>query len=232
MPELIDFINGIIRAIETHPKGKKVLLIIEDLDKPPLDVSMDLFLSKGPVLVEPVCKIIFTVPTSVLYSGQIKVVQQNFPMQYVLPNFKIRERSGDRNPEAWECMREIVRRRMDNELMDSGALDRVVDMSGGVTRELVRIVRGAARRAMVTRANSIQPEHVEQAVDKLPDEYNNSLTREELIGILLQVNKTQELRSNDEKPMLDLLHNLLILKYPNGPGWYGVNPIVQKLIGV
>jgi hypothetical protein len=125
---------------------------------------------------------------------------------------------------------------MDNELMDPGALDLAVDMSGGVTRELVRIVRGAARRAMVTSANSIQPEHVEQAVDKLRDEYNNTLTREELIGILRQVNKTQELRSNDEKPMLDLLHNLMILKYPNGPGWYGVNPgvnpIVRKLIGV
>lgn len=105
-------------------------------------------------------------------------------------------------------------------------------MSGGVTRELVRIVRGAARRAMVTRANSIQPEHVEQTVDNLRGEYSNSLTRQELIDILRQVHKTQELRSNDEKPMLDLLHNLMILKYPNGPGWYGVNPIVKKLIGV
>ena len=38
--------------------------------------------------------------------------------------------------------------------------------------------------------------------------------------------------ADNDKPMLDLLHNLFILKYPNGPGWYGVNPIVHQLIGV
>ena len=32
--------------------------------------------------------------------------------------------------------------------------------------------------------------------------------------------------------MLDLMHNLMILQYPNDPGWYEVNPIVRQLIGV
>ena len=60
-------------------------------------------------------KIVFTVPTSVLYSGQIKVVQQNFPMQYVLPNFKIKEPSGEKSDTPCNCMRDIVLRRMDKE---------------------------------------------------------------------------------------------------------------------
>jgi hypothetical protein len=236
VPELIVFINRIIRAIETHPQGgKKVLLVIEDLDKPPVDVSMDLFLTKGPVLVQPDCKIIFTVPTSVLYSGQIKVVQQNFPMQYMLPNFKIKDASGERSEKPWTCMREIVLRRMDPQLIETGpggALDYAVEMSGGVTRELIRIVQAAALRAVVTKANSIQKAHVEHAVVKFRGEYNNQLTRQESVEILKEVHKTRQLRSKDEKPMLDLLHNLMILQYPNGPGWYEVNPIVRQLIGV
>jgi hypothetical protein len=234
VPELIIFINRIIRAIETHPQGggKKVLLVIEDLDKPPVDVSMDLFLTKGPVLIQPECKILFTVPTSVLYSGQIKVVQQNFPMQYVLPNFKIKDQSGERSEKAWNCMRDIVLRRMDAPLVDSEALDYAVEMSGGVTRELIRIIQAAALRALVTKANSIQRAHVDHAVVKFRGEYNNQLTRQESIQILLEVHKTQQLRSKDEKPMLDLMHNLMILQYPNGPGWYEVNPIVRQLIGV
>lgn len=232
--ELIIFINRIIHAIETQTlaANKSVLVIIEDLDKPPVDVSMDLFLTKGSALVQPDCKIVFTVPTSVLYSGQLKVVQQNFPMQYLLPNFKIKDQSGDRSPKAWNCMREIVLRRMDKELIDSAALDYAVEMSGGVTRELIRIVQAAALRAAATHANSIQREHVEHAVVKFRGEYSNQLTRQESIEILKQVHNTQQLRSKDEKPMLDLMHNLMILQYPNGPGWYEVNPIVRQIIGV
>ena len=234
VPELIFFINRIIRAIETHEQGggKSVLLVIEDLDKPPVDVSMDLFLTKGTVLVQPECKIVFTVPTSVLYSGQIKVVQQNFPVQYVLPNFKTKEPSGEKSDTPWNCMWDIVLRRMDKELIDDEALDYAVEMSGGVTRELIRIVQAAALRAVVSKANSIQRAHVEHAVVKFRGEYNNQLTRQDSVQILLDVHKTHQLRSQDEKPMLDLLHNLMILHYPNGAGWYEVNPIVRQLIGV
>jgi len=234
VPELVTFINRIIHAVQTHPQGgdKKVLMVIEDLDKPPVDVSMDLFLTKGPVLIQPECKIIFTVPTSVLYSGQIKVVQQNFPMQYVLPNFKIKDQAGERSKAAWDCMRDIVLRRMDAQLIDSEALDYAVEMSGGVTRELIRLIQAAALRAMVTKANSIQRAHVDHAVVKFRGEYSNQLTRQESVEILKEVHKTRQLRSKDEKPMLDLMHNLMILQYPNGPGWYEVNPIVRQLIGV
>ncbi|MGO8787176.1 MAG: hypothetical protein ACLQVL_07305 [Terriglobia bacterium] len=234
VPQLIEFINRIIRAIETHSDagGREVLLILEDLDKPPVDVAMDLFSTKGTVLIQPECKIIFTVPTSLLYSGQYNVVKENFSDQFPLPNFKIKEKSGERNEPGWARMREIVERRMEPQIIESKALDHAVEMSGGVVRELVRIIQGAASRALVAKANVIKFEHVEHAVDKLRMEYSYSLTRDEYIDILRKVHDSKELRYPNEKPLLDLLHNLFILQYPNGPGWYGVNPIVHKLIGV
>ncbi|MGO8813181.1 MAG: hypothetical protein ACLQVG_00750 [Terriglobia bacterium] len=234
VPQLIEFINRIIRAVETHPDAgeREVLLILEDLDKPPVDVAMDLFSTKGTVLIQPECKIIFTVPTSLLYSGQYNVVKENFSDQFPLPNFKIKEKSGDRNEPGWARMREIVERRMERQIIESKALDHAVEMSGGVVRELVRIIQGAASRALVAKANAIKFEHVEHAVDKLRMEYSYSLTRDEYIEILRKVHESKELRYPNEKPLLDLLHNLFILQYPNGPGWYGVNPIVHKLIGV
>jgi hypothetical protein len=234
VPQLIDIINRIIAAVETYPKAgnQQVLLIIDDLDKPPVDAAMDLFFSKGTILAQPQCKIIFTVPTSLLYSGQYNVVKRSFGEPFILPNFKIMEQNGGRNDLAWERMREVVLRRLDKELIAVQALDDAVEMSGGVVRELVRIIHSAASRAVATNANSTQQPHVEQAVDKLRMEYSFTLTRQEYIDILRQVHETKLLRSDDEKPLLDLLHNLFILQYPNGPGWYGVNPIVHKLIGV
>jgi len=207
------------------------LLILEDLDKPTVELALDLFLNHGQALAEPQCKIIFTVPTSLLYSGKYNVVKQNFGEPYILPNFKIKEQIGERNEPGWASMREIAERRLDKALIESQALDFAVEMSGGVVRELVRIIQSAASRALAKNANSIGQQHVEQAVDKLRMEYSFTLTRQEYIDILKQVHKSKVLRSNDEKPLLDLLHNLFILQYPNGPGWYGVNPIVHKLIG-
>lgn len=234
VPQLIEFINRIIRAIETNPDtgGSEVLLILEDLDKPTLDVALDLFYIKGPVLVQPQCKIIFTVPTALLYSGNYNVVRENFNPQYVLPNFKVFERSGDVNAIGWDHMREIAMRRLDPALIESQGLDLAVQMSGGVVRELVRIVQGAASKALAKGANVIKLEHVNQAVESLRGEYSFSLTRDEDIEILKQVDRTNLLRYKDEGPLLRLLHALLILYYPNGPGWYGVNPIVREIIGV
>ena len=55
VPQLIEFINRIIAAIETNPDagGREVLVILEDLDKPTVDIALDLFAVKGSVLVEP-----------------------------------------------------------------------------------------------------------------------------------------------------------------------------------
>ena len=234
IPQLIAYINEIIRAIETHADAgnQEVLLIIDDLDKPTVDVALDLFVTKGPILAQPQCKIIFTVPTSLVYSGQYNVVKRSFGEPFILPNFKVKEKNGDRNDEAWACMRKIVERRLDKELIATAALDYAVEMSGGVVRELVRIVQSAASRAVATHANSLQPTHVEHAVEKLRMEYSFTLTRQQYIDILKEVHRTNVLRSDDEKPLLDLLHNLFILQYPNGESWYGVNPVVLKLIGV
>lgn len=232
--ELIEFINRIIRSIETNPRAQalSVLLIIEDLDKPPVDVSLDLFLTKSSILVQPQCKIIFTVPTSVVYSGQFNVVGQNFSKQYVLPNFKIKDRSGERSQSGWARMREVVERRLEPQIIDPKALDRAVEMSGGVVRELVRVINAAASRALVVKSNSIQLQHVDHAVDSLRQIYSYSLTKEEYVQILRQVHQSKVLRYENEKPLLELLHGQFILQYPDGEGWYGVNPVVHKLIGV
>ena len=87
-------------------------------------------------------------------------------------------------------MREIVERRMERQLIESQALDRAVEMSGGVVRELVRIIQGAAVKALVAKANCIKLAHVDQAVDELRSEYSFSLTRDEYIEILKRVHET------------------------------------------
>jgi hypothetical protein len=234
VPELIDNINRIVHAAQTHPRaeGKSVLLIIEDLDKPPVDVARDLFVNKSSVLVEPVCRTIFTIPTSVLYSGHFNAVRQYFSAEHRLPSFKTKERDGSVNLAGRQCMEQIIYQRMDRQLIEEKAAARAVEMSGGVARELVRMISTAANQALVRKANHIRLEDVEYAVDDARRVYSYSLTKQEYVEVLKRVNTTGELRWAKEEPLLELLHGQFILLYPNGPGWYGVNPIVHKLIGI
>jgi len=231
VPRLIRFVNRIIHAVQTNAKlgGRMVLLVVDDLDKPEVDVVLDLFYKKGPIVTQPQCKIVFTVPIALLYSKEFILVKGNFSESFSLPNVKIKERNGGPT-EHWETMSQVVRCRLDPALIDNDALALAVEMSGGLVRELVRIMQGACRKALAAKQNSIASSHVEQAVAAMRTEYNNSLTREEDIEILRRVRDTGELRWKKEEPLLRLLHTLFIYSFPNSPGWYGVNPIVLDLI--
>jgi hypothetical protein len=229
IPQLIQFINEIIEAIE-FKSGKKVLLVLEDLDKPPVEKALDLFLTKGTILIQPRCKILFTVPISVLYSGKFNIISQTFPIQFVLPNFKVVNKDGTPNEEIIEKMKNIVYLRMNSELIEKEALTLAVKMSGGVVRELIRIINGAAISALAKKENVIHLEDVEDTVNQLAQTYKYSLTKKSDIEILKKVEETKKLIDDRIEDVRGLLHGQFILQYPNGEGWYGVNPIVKNLI--
>lgn len=232
VPRLIEFLNRIIRAVETSEAcgRREVLLIVDDLDKPDVEVVTDLFYRKGPIITQPQCKIVFTVPTALLYSSDFHLAKGNFAKSFLLPNVKITSKDGGKDSQHWKTMEEVVRRRLDRRLIDDDALQLAVKMSGGVVRELIRLMQGACGKALAAKKNSIALAHVEKEVGDLRADYSRSLTREEDVVILRQVAKTKALLYKDEKPLLRLLHTLFILSYPNSPCWYDVNPVVLPLI--
>ncbi len=231
VPQLILYINELIRAIETSHIGREVLLIIEDLDKPTVDQAIDLFDTKGPIMVQPACTIIFTVPSALLYSGRYNIVREMFHPEFALPNLEVKTKAGDRKPKPWELMRDIALRRLDHALIQDDALNHAVEMSGGVVRELIRIIQGAATEARANSANSIAMNQIQRTIGQLRTEYSYTLTEDEDIEILKRVRATNELRWKNREPLLKLLHQLFILMYSNGENWYGINPIVEALIG-
>ena len=94
LSDLIDAINRIITDAERE-LGKKILVIIDDLDKMNLEMSEELFYKHGAELTQPICKIIYTIPQPLLFSNKIRqIVLQYFDGRVELPNIKVKKRNG------------------------------------------------------------------------------------------------------------------------------------------
>ena len=124
-------------------------------------------------------------------------------------------------------MREIVGKRVSLDLFTPEALDYIINMSGGVIREFIRIIRDSAVRAIARKKVLIDKYISVEVINGLKNTYQAQLSEEDYI-VLLRVNKTKDI-TRDEK-LIGLLHNLSVLEYRNGRIWCDINPIVRSIL--
>lgn len=220
--------------------GRNILVVIDDLDKPDLAIAQDLFYRRATSLTQPPCKLIYTFPIALLYTIEFRTVAHNFAGWFVLPNIKVRTREGALHGPGIGTMQEVVHRRMAPELIEPEALEYLVLMSGGVMRELTTLLRLACNKALVAGKSQITRREAEEAVAELRAVFERALRREHYAQ-LVQVAQDKRIRDvhyvrepgnaeESELALLELLHNLSILEYRDGEGWWDVHPIVASLL--
>lgn len=139
--ELVSIINDTISEIEKT--GEQVLIIIDNLEKIDPAKALHLFYDHATQLTQPLCKIIYTFPISLKSSNDFMQIKINFSDVFIHPNIKIHEREGPEHtyPKGREFMKEIVSKRVSPDMFEPDALEYIIDMSGGVVREFIRIIR-------------------------------------------------------------------------------------------
>lgn len=227
IPELINLINGVIREV-MDITGKSVLLIIDDLDKiTPLESALTVFREHAKSLASFECFAIYTAPISLLYDPASKHISQYLEIRY-MPMFKVRDKDGRReNPldTDVETLREIIHRRVHPSLFEDGVVDEAVDMTGGILRELIRIVRGCCVYCQEWDIGKITRPVLEKQKSMLKGEYYRMLVHEDY-QMLRRVRRTKARADVNMKH----LESLCVLYYPNGKGWFDVHPIVDELL--
>lgn len=219
---------------------RSVLVAIDDLDKPDIATAQELFYRHTTALTQPPCKIIYTIPIAILYTTEFSFVTRNFSSWFVLPNIKVRHRDGTPNEEGRKIMREMVARRMDLGLIEPEALEYLIEMSGGVMREMTTLMQLACNEARVVGKEKIDLPTAQAAVATIRNEYRRSLRAEHYpqLRIVHQDKRVREIHRVQRRPdkdeaelaLLELLHNLSILEYCNEDSWWDVHPIVQSLL--
>jgi hypothetical protein len=222
---LIAIINHIAAAIYSQ-EHRIPLILIDDMDKPDLDQARTIFHDHREIMLQPNCAIVYTVSSALFYSKEFDAIRDQ---ALFLPNINLRTAtdSVQHLQEGYGTLEKFVTVRMDSKLIQPPALDQAITYSGGVFRELARIVRTAIGRARRRKSTQIEIDDIEWAATEIRNEYRRILDKEDL-KLLKNVHGHKRLEYNDRlRPLLQLL---ALLEYRDEENWCDVHPVLRKML--
>jgi hypothetical protein len=222
---LISIINHIATAIYSR-EHRIPLVLIDDMDKPDLDKARAIFHDRREIMMQPNCAIVYTVSSALFYSKEFDAIRDQ---AVFLQNINLHPPMdlSQHNQEGYETLRNFVHVRMAPELADEDALETAITYSGGVFREMARIMRTAIGRARRRQASKMECSDVEWAATEIRNEYRRILDKED-IKLLKKVSDNNRLEYNDRlRPLLQLL---ALLEYRDVENWCDVHPVLRKLL--
>lgn len=221
---LLGVITDIATAIHAREK-RPPLVLIDDLDKPALEVARAIFYDQREIMLQPACPIVYTVSSPLFYRPEFLAIRDRAVFLPNIPLFTHAEHT--RNEQGFATLREAITRRMSPDSITAEAQERAAEMSGGVFRELMRLLRAATDRALEDERERVEDEDVLRAAAEIRGEYRRILNREQR-ALLTDVRRTYQL--DDPQQVAPLLQLLAVLEYANDEPWFDVHPCLKPLL--
>ncbi|WLE98618.1 MAG: hypothetical protein QTN59_07215 [Candidatus Electrothrix communis] len=199
-----------------------IVLIVDGMEKMHYELNSegvsthtDLFIRHAEQLRAPQCHIIYTVPVSLAYDQNLGA---DFDDIHVLPMVRT-------DTDGIAKLIELVERRVDTQQVFSEPelLTRLVRASGGVVRDLMRLVRMATD----TDADTIIAADVDYALKTLRNEYDRLIHSDD-IPIFRRIRQERRIQGGDEEAGR-LLNLRLVLEYHNGARSAALHPAAAEI---
>ncbi len=239
--DLLAQVNLLIGAVrDALEGGQRLLIIVEDLDKLDIQKAREIYVNNVSLLTGIQTSIIYTIPVFLFHSPEVNAFKHNFNNVIPLPMIKVTEPGGNRT-QGFETVKEIICRRIDENLIETSALELVIEKTGGVLRHVFEVLQTTA--LMANAETPIRTEHIEYGLKQLQKEFWQQITLpydnlpggpesvDDLYDRLAEYGRKQQ---NGEKnpPKSDaknqiLLRSCALVEY-NGEGWFGVHPLVME----
>lgn len=220
---MLDTLNAIIDDVR-NKAGRSPVMLVDGLDKlRDLDVISLNFLEKD-FLSRPNCSVLYTGPLDLYYSPQFGGVRARFP---IIPFSQVKLHDRDDldllEEDSYGAMRAVVRQRLESlslkpeDVIVPDALNLLIRGSGGIMRDFIRLVQGAAMQAEVTSKGQIGRPEASKAVNELRRQLMAQLTPN-YRRVLDEVRRTHD---RVDAPECDLLlRNNVVVSYFNDDVWY------------
>ena len=220
--------------VDSLPENKTPVFIVDSIEhyrgrSSTFDEVRDsveaLFSRYASELALPGMHVVYTVPTYVSPMGWGNLF-------WPVLNVKVRERSGEDCREGIDLLRQVLTQRApdgDVERLLGAETERVIRASGGLFRELFRLVSALLLK---NGPLPVRPEDVDQVERQQRSQAVAGLTQEQW-EILRQVKETQQFINPRElsSEAWSLQAYGLVLCYRNGTvDWWGVNPLLEPLL--
>ena len=228
--ELID--NASLKLEDAGWKG--LVVLVDGLDKmrvdaPPSPETLDrvLFEYHADQLKEPRCHLVYTVPITLLSSINLNNSWSNITVLPMVKTSDLKDNHLTPFPAGRDRLRGLLEKRIDLGAVFEQAndADKLVELSGGVVRDLMRLARYATDHA----APRVASVHVERAISRLVRDYDLIL-RDSDVEALVQIRRNHRMTRSTPND-IRLLYNRLALEYYNSDTgfWADVHPAVQRL---
>jgi hypothetical protein len=244
--ELIIKLDEIAAAI-MEAAQKPVLVVIDDLDKISKPaIALDIYSHNLKSLISPKFSIIYTLPIAFYRNMEImgSLTSEMSEPVILMPVMKLAPKDQRRSlplgysSEAIKILQTAIERRLQSQsnLIEPNTLQQIVLTSGGVLREVMRIVYGCLevgkKRAYQdpTLQNFIVDQSIfAEALKRIRLEFQAPIGAAEY-QILVTVYNNNDPTDPSHDDFLRLLHRLCILEYRNDSLWYDVHPILEDLL--
>lgn len=241
--ELLEMINNIIDEFyEKEIKdNKKLLVIIDDLEKLRIPEQIDsLFIDNRHYISQLKCKKIIPIPVHI--TTHYEVLNLNVSIQrfgLMLSSNPI-DKSQDKEKieniikKNKDMLRQIIKYRIHEnyQLIEDNVIEEVIQYSGGVIKQFIRILYGSAVTVRKLKGQKISKNDVESSCQELGNLVGFTIISGDTIKLLEEIrtkNKpSSEFKNSDE--FIKALLGTQILAYSNGYPWYEVNPLIEKMV--
>lgn len=234
------FLEDCVKALKAkHGQETEIVLLVDSLEHirgsftnaRQVQESVELlFASHAEKLRLPNLHVVYIVPP------YLKVRASNLGMLYgvgavqIFPAIKIRSSDGEAHALGVDAIKLIVARRGDWQklLGDEAQLEKIIHMSGGNIRDLLRLLSEVIRRASLTDL-PVSEQVVEDAINQMRVEFL-PIADDDAVW-LAKIAETHEASfgAMDKLPDLTRFFDThLVLCYRDGPEWYDVHPLIKE----
>ena len=224
--------DGLKKLRKKYPQYKGFLVIVDNLDRCPPEVSNRLFFEYANQLKELHCTIIYTVPISILYSS--RGLSNSFDDPHILPMINIYQLDREKYPlehnsEALEAVAAILEKRVNWERIFSSRQELVdlVIASGGHIRQLMQLMQRACLTASGRGHGKIEAEDTDYAIKQLQFSFERSLTKKYFTE-LAYIAQNKEFSDEDDNLKVEMLYSTAVLEYNGTDRWNYPNPLLMK----
>lgn len=211
---LITALNAALVAVRQNiisaGLGRDLIFVVDGLEKTNHEVYESLFIKDSQLILGLGAHLLLTVPIGTFYEVQSQNSRDFFGSFY-LPMMRL-------NEHTIPLLKDMVTRRVDAALLELGVLDKLISMSGGCPRQLLKLVN---RCFLLALGKSITLEHAVKAIREEGNERWRTLTSDH--QAILQARKFES--ANME--VLQLLESLNILEYNGNNLERRINPLIE-----
>ncbi len=245
LENVIAKVNDIIKAAEKS-LSRRLMMIVDGLDRHDQETALRMFSDE--LLTKLDCHIVYTIPISLRYSTNFSQPKERFTCLDLvnIPVFRCSEQgypTADADVDGRSLLAEVVKKRLHGlgdryqDLFDAEALDLLCAKSGGVMRDLIRLVEEACLLANKNKLTAVDLPTAEAAIRKerrsrfnLHEYHFPRLTAIRNTGRL--TSRVKSLTDREEMAICDeILLNKLALGYQDvatGKPWFDVNPLIAE----